>query len=405
MKRDINRLFDKMKILAVSITVSCIFIYVGHFLFWEKNTGSAGDSETGREAAHEETGGQAEEETGAQPDEGQGQKQFKKSPLEHNQIIREINGLRQVINLLEVDIAEGRAVIKPELSFGLIYGFEKQSAIFERTGAAASINGGFFYEYGEPSGMVMKDGILYTKPTGKFPVFISTGNTARFEEINMELEIRVEDKKITVDDINVRGKKGMTIIYTPHYGTTNRSVLRSLTYIIRKGKVEKAVETREAVKIPEDGMLLTYYYPYHENRPFPDKGESVSFSYNPDFPEDTQAYECGSWLVKDGEILIGAKDPWVGVMTNHDPRTAIGIKNDGKIVLLTVDGRQTGYSSGFTGRELAEFLLECGITHAAMLDGGATTQMIYKGEIVNKPSYRGLERKIAGALVVKQQLK
>ena len=35
-----------------------------------------------------------------------------------------------------------------------------------------------------------------------------------------------------------------------------------------------------------------------------------------------------------------------------------------------------------------------------MLDGGASTEMIVDGEIVNRPSYRGQERKIAGALAV-----
>jgi exopolysaccharide biosynthesis protein len=70
-------------------------------------------------------------------------------------------------------------------------------------------------------------------------------------------------------------------------------------------------------------------------------------------------------------------------------------------VLLTADGRQPGYSAGLTGRELGELLLELGISNAAMLDGGASTEMIVDGKIVNRPSFKGQERPLGGALIVR----
>ena len=90
----------------------------------------------------------------------------------------------------------------------------------------------------------------------------------------------------------------------------------------------------------------------------------------------------------------------MGVLTNRDPRTAIGIREDGTVIQLTVDGRQPGYSAGFTGRELAENLIVCGAVDAAMLDGGASTAMLFEGELVNRPSHKGQEREIAGAILV-----
>ena len=40
-----------------------------------------------------------------------------------------------------------------------------------------------------------------------------------------------------------------------------------------------------------------------------------------------------------------------------NPRTAIGIKNDGTLVFYTVDGRQSGYSKRATLKELADLCL------------------------------------------------
>jgi len=42
--------------------------------------------------------------------------------------------------------------------------------------------------------------------------------------------------------------------------------------------------------------------------------------------------KCGSWLVRDGQVVAVDRDDWVGLLTNRDPRTAIGVKHDGKVV-------------------------------------------------------------------------
>jgi len=89
------------------------------------------------------------------------------------------------------------------------------------------------------------------------------------------------------------------------------------------------------------------------------------------------------------------------VMTNWDPRTAIGLKDEDTVVLFTVDGRQPGYSAGLTGAELADVLLKYGVKDAAMLDGGASTEMIIEGKIANRPSFKGQERPLGGAIAVR----
>lgn len=73
----------------------------------------------------------------------------------------------------------------------------------------------------------------------------------------------------------------------------------------------------------------------------------------------------------------------------HPPRTAAGVTADGHLLLMTVDGRQPGFSEGMSLRELAAFMLAHGAVDALNLDGGGSTTMAIadpQPRVVNFPS-------------------
>ena len=86
------------------------------------------------------------------------------------------------------------------------------------------------------------------------------------------------------------------------------------------------------------------------------------------------------------------------------PRTAVGIKG-GQVVMVTVDGRQKGFSDGMNLYELAEYMLGQGIENALNLDGGGSTAMIVRrqgdisSKLVNSPS-DGRERAVANSIQI-----
>ncbi len=88
-----------------------------------------------------------------------------------------------------------------------------------------------------------------------------------------------------------------------------------------------------------------------------------------------------------GPILIanGQKMDAVTLESGVNPRTCIGQRGDGAIMLLVVDGRQA-YSFGVTYGDCADLLLEYGCINAMNMDGGSSTSMYYKGQLVNHPS-------------------
>lgn len=93
------------------------------------------------------------------------------------------------------------------------------------------------------------------------------------------------------------------------------------------------------------------------------------------------------------------------------PRSAIGIKPNGKIILLTIDGRQEN-SAGVSLFELTKVMRWLGCTSAINLDGGgSTTLWVYNAPengIVNYPSdnkkwdHEGA-RKVANVILLKKK--
>lgn len=361
---------------AAVIALFVIFISSGRFLFYR--SGSRQD------AANETTGKPAA------------------SPVKYTASATVIDGNRQVFHILEVNPADKRVKVKPVLSFDSVFGFEKLSVMASRNKAYAAVNAGFFYEYGYPGGMVAIDGKLITNSTGKYPVLFIQSGKAVLKEIRQTLWLAHKGRRFPVQRINSAGKPGEWVIYTREYGTANRANYRNTTAVIENGKFKSIDEYTGEAEIPEDAMLLTIYESAGfktEDLPFK-QGDNISLEYDPALGADAQGYECGSWIIKDGAVAAGERDEWVGVLTNRDPRTAVGIKKDGTVVLLVVDGRQTGYSAGLTAKELGEYLLSMGVKDAAMLDGGASSEMLVGGKLVNRPSFKGTERPLGGGIIV-----
>jgi exopolysaccharide biosynthesis protein len=115
-------------------------------------------------------------------------------------------------------------------------------------------------------------------------------------------------------------------------------------------------------------------------------------------------------LVQDGRIAIdasaeGVVDPqdlsynyqWANV---RQPRTMAGIDAHGDLLLVTVDGRQSAGSEGFTLFQEAEFMRSLGARQALNLDGGGSTAMAVDGKLVNHTSDATGERAVGDTVQV-----
>lgn len=82
-----------------------------------------------------------------------------------------------------------------------------------------------------------------------------------------------------------------------------------------------------------------------------------------------------------------------------NPRTAIGQKKDGTMILLVIDGRQ-GLKVGATLKEVQDIMLEHAAWRATNLDGGSSSTMYYNGALVNKPCGASGERLVSSVVYV-----
>ena len=101
-------------------------------------------------------------------------------------------------------------------------------------------------------------------------------------------------------------------------------------------------------------------------------------------------------LVENGRVCSG-------LSAGNAPRTAVGLRRDGSLVMYTIDGRQSGYSVGATLTQVAERMIELGCETALSLDGGGSTAMVATNpdsttaSLVSKPS-GGSERAVTNHL-------
>jgi exopolysaccharide biosynthesis protein len=111
---------------------------------------------------------------------------------------------------------------------------------------------------------------------------------------------------------------------------------------------------------------------------------------------------AGPQLIKAGKVDITDKQEKMakGFATDRHPRTAIAGLKSGKLLLVTVDGRQPGVSAGMSLNMLADLLLEFDAVEGLNLDGGGSTTMFVQGKVVNKPSDQTGERPVSDAILV-----
>jgi exopolysaccharide biosynthesis protein len=139
-------------------------------------------------------------------------------------------------------------------------------------------------------------------------------------------------------------------------------------------------------------------------------GEKVSVEADllPLLPDPEALWEKADFIVSGGPLLL-----WKGrrleepekesiskvfFLARH-PRTAAGLRADGTLLFVTVDGRRPEESVGMSLPELTDLMLALGCVSAVNLDGGGSTTMVINGKVVNQPSGAS-ERRNADAILL-----
>ena len=124
--------------------------------------------------------------------------------------------------------------------------------------------------------------------------------------------------------------------------------------------------------------------------------ESVSITWSLGWPGVLDTIGGNPDVVEDGRLAAG--ECTISYFCRRNPRTGVGVRDDGTILLVTVDGR-IDKSVGMTPDQFGRLFQSLGARWALNMDGGGSTTMVVRGDVVNVPS-DGYERSVGSSLLV-----
>ena len=348
-------------------------------------------------------------------------------------ILREQGPVR--INVLELD----PALVHGVLSNNRVAGRERVSRMARRVGAVAAVNGGYFGPSGDPVGVLAIDGALLSEPVdGRSALVVAAGRAAvgpiRFSgSVTINAVERVLDGvERTRGLIPACGGRGGDVPTTrPNAVLTctdaSELVLLSPSYgapppreggveaVLRDGSVA-SVRAPGTGPVPRDGLLLTGTGDaarFLRNAALPRSHAEIQLTLTAagrplELAQQTLVVGAGPRLLRGGRVAVTATaegfappqaPAFYGTfVAARQPRTLAGVRADGKLLLVTVDGRRPGWSTGMTLPEAARLMRSLGAREALNLDGGGSTTMAVRGEVVNRPSDRTGERRVSNGV-------
>lgn len=148
--------------------------------------------------------------------------------------------------------------------------------------------------------------------------------------------------------------------------------------VIRNGvEYRNNVNNADVCVLFKDGTMKTYSPSEYNAQEVISQGAWQAWSFGP------------SLLDGNGNILSSFNTN--NFINSTNPRTALGYIAPGHYKFVVVDGRDKGYSKGVTISELAAIMAKEGCKSAYNMDGGNSSMMTFKGQLVNKPSGNGRE--------------
>lgn len=313
-----------------------------------------------------------------------------------------------IVHVMAFHPLKGDFQLRPALAGESFSQRASVARIASAEGAVAAVNGGFFCpQAGAPLGMLVIDGEWIRLPLPQRPV-LAVMKDGRCDIARVEVEGRVSFSGIgflfvTGLNENETRSDGL-VVFTRRFGGRLAGVAgRTRLVISGRGRVIFKETNGGDVPIPADGMVLSGTGASAEALAKVPLGCEVKLTFRtrPEWPELVHAVGGGPLLVACGQVVLDpAREGFrADVAVGRHARTAIGIKPDGRVVIVAAEGGRGGRGPGLTLTELARLMLHLGCKAAMNLDGGGSTTLVVQGQVVNACA-DGFPRAVSNALMV-----
>jgi len=290
----------------------------------------------------------------------------------------------------------------------VISGGERTSAMGVRTGAVGGVNGDYF-DIGrtyQPQGMLVRTGELIRGPVNRAALAIDKAMHVTFGEFQLVGTARVGGQTYPVTQVNDWPAGNVTVI-TPKFGKdlppapgTMFARLVPIGTSTLHYRVTEVDPTTQALPVsfglafgPKVNAKLH-------------AGEAIDLTYGtaPPLSNAVAAIGGGPILVRDGLSYEDPDAPAPDERNYRWPVIALAETNQGRLLLVAVDGRHPERSIGMMRPDFADLLLRLGARNAMALDSGGSVTLVSRAvgdanvSVRNVPSDNSAERWVSDAL-------
>jgi hypothetical protein len=262
--------------------------------------------------------------------------------------------------------------------------------------------------------MLMRDGVLDHPPIGaRSSAGIDTSGGLHVDRVSFFGTWRGTGQRRPLNGVNQVPAGGQVVLFTSAWGGTTPRAPDALDAVLQPfaaATVNTDLQAQVAqlvagggTQVPPGGAVLqargaTIAQKLQTEAP---EGTPVTtrLILKPEWTGVTQALGGGPILVRNGKAIFRSNEAFEpSGLLPRSARSAVGQLADGRILLVTVDGDQPGYSVGLSNFELALALQRLGATSAMALAPGQAAAMAFDGTLLSKPAPS--EQPVAEALSV-----
>ncbi len=298
------------------------------------------------------------------------------------------------VNVVEVNMSKMSGYVA--LGQNKVGSVQSMSQIVKNNSAKAAVNGTFFNAYAtapepqSPNGNLINKGKLIHKYDNGTTFAISKSGKAQIaRRVKTSVNLTAHDTHHTVGAYGINRKVGAQGIYlfTDSWGN-NLGIKNGINIAVDSNNIVVKKVSGENVGIPAGGFAINISGNSDSLLRFAsacEVGKQVSWDYQVEGFEDNDimtAVGAGPMVLSDSQKITSLENyknegfTEAKILTNAGARSAIGVKADGNVVIITTSAKVS---------ELGGIMLSLGCRDAMNLDGGASSGLYSNGKFLTSP--------------------
>lgn len=307
---------------------------------------------------------------------------------------------------------DSRYELRPFSGAGAVNGRGRLAKAVAANGARAAVNACYFDTDGWVIGNCKWNGSFFGVDDTPRSAFVvdKEGKASIQKDLSYLGTVSLPDgRTLTIKGLNRQRITDDLVLFNRNYAGSTRTNEHGREVRVSKGRATE-VSAKGNMRLDHDSLVLSGHGANADALARVRRGDRVAIAQTLGSrlaDEARLVVGGGPLLVEKGVVNVRSREESMAsdIAYGRAPRTGVGVKADGTVLLMVVDGRSQ-YSAGMSLKEFATYLKRFGAVSAVNLDGGGSSEMVLDGKIMNRPS-DGSERPVSIGLGIfrKEQAK